>query len=65
MEMPRRITEYKPLLHIGCQRDFIREIEIRRESERTAIDEGVAVVERGAVGQGVSALVYRFIATEN
>ena len=65
MEMPRGVAEYKTLFDVGCQRDFIRKIEIRRESERTAIDEGIAVVERRAVGQGVLTPVHCFIAAES
>lgn len=61
MEYLHIASEGETLLYIGSQGDFVGEIELSLQVERTAVDEIVAVMECRTVGQHILIPVDRLI----
>jgi len=64
MEMARGVAEHKTLFHVGSQGNFIGEVKVCLNGQCAAIYEGIAVMERGSVGQYRLTPVYRFISAD-
>ena len=61
MELPCVATPQQALPEVGEQGDTVSHVKLHIERQRTAVDEGVPVMERGAVMQYLFAPVHRFI----
>ena len=61
MKLPRVATPQATLPEVGEQGDTVCHVKLHIERQRTAVDEGVPVMERGAVMQYLFAPVHRFI----
>ena len=61
MKLPRVATPQATLPEVGEQGDTVSHVKLHIERQRTAVDEGVPVMERGAVMQHLFAPVHRFI----
>ncbi len=61
MKLPRVATPQATLPEVGEQGDTVCHVKLHIERQRTAVDEGVPVMERGAVMQHLFAPVHRFI----
>ena len=65
MKLLRVATPQTPFPEIGKQGDTVSHVKLQIERQRTAVDEGVPVMERGAVMQYLLAPVHRFISGES
>ena len=61
MKLPCVATPQATLTEVGEQGDTVCHVKLHIERQRTAVDEGVPVMERGAVMQYLFAPVHRFI----
>ena len=61
MKLPRVTTPQATLPEVGEQGDTVCHVKLHIERQRTAVDEAVPVMERGAVMQYLFAPVHRFI----
>ncbi len=61
MKHPRVATPQATFPEIGKQGDTVSHVKLHIECQRTAVDEGILVMERGAVMQYLFAPVHRFI----
>ncbi len=61
MKLPRVATPQATLPEVGEQGDPVSHVKLHIECQRTAVDEGVPVMKRGAVIQHLFAPVHRFI----
>lgn len=61
MKLPRVATPQATLPEVGEQSDTVCHVRLHIERQRTAVDEGVPVMEHGAVMQHLFAPVHRFI----
>ena len=65
MKLSRVATPQATFPEVGEQSDTVSHVKLRIERQRTAVDEGVPVMERGAVMQHFFAPVHRFISGES
>ena len=65
MELSRVATPQATLPEVGEQGNTVSHVELHIERQRTAVDEGVTVMERGAVMQHLLAPIHRFIPGES
>ena len=61
MKLPRVATPQATFPEIGKQGDTVSHVKLHIERQRTTVDKGVPVMERGAVMQYLLASVHRFI----
>ena len=65
MKLPRVATPQATLPEVGEQGDTVSHVKLHIERQRTAVDEGVPVMERGAVMQHFLAPIHRLISGES
>jgi len=65
MELPCVATPQQALPEVGEQGDTVSHVKLHIERQRTAVDEGVPVMERGAVMQHFLAPIHRLISGES
>ena len=65
VELPRVATPQATLTQVGKQGDTVCHVALHIERQRTAVDEGVPVVQRGAVMQHLIPPIHRFISGES
>lgn len=59
------VTEHETLLDMGTENEVVREIEVSRHCQRTAVDKGIIGSDSGTVFQYLLAPVYRLITAES
>lgn len=59
------VTEHETLLDMGTENEVVREIEVSRHCQRTAVDKGIIGSDSGTVFQYLLAPVYRLISAES
>ncbi len=65
VELLRVATPQATLPEVGEQGDTVSHVKLHIERQRTAVDEGVPVMQRGAVIQHLFAPIHRFIPGES
>lgn len=65
MKLPRVATPQETLPEVGKQSNTVCHVKLHIECQRTAVDEGVPVMKRGAVIQHLFAPVHRFISDKS